>query len=61
MMDSCGPFGQNLWSFRRNRIEKIFEKFIYRGGLTMQGTLVIMGTRYAWNIENKGDQAWLER
>ena len=31
------------------------------GGLTMQGTLVIMGTRYAWNIENKGDQACLER
>ena len=27
----------------------------------MQGTLVIRGTRYAWNIENKGDQACLER
>ena len=25
MMDPCGPFGQNLWSFRR----KYFEKFIY--------------------------------
>ena len=38
-----------------------FVEFLYRGGLTMQGTLVIMGTRYAWNIENKGDQACLER
>ena len=27
----------------------------------MQGTLVIIRTRYAWNIENNGDQACLER
>jgi len=30
-------------------------------GLSMQGTLVILGTRYAWNIEYKGDQACRER
>ena len=27
----------------------------------MQGTSVIIGTRYAWNIDNKGDQVCLER
>ena len=31
------------------------------GGLGMQGTSVIIGTRYAWNIDNKGDQVCLER
>jgi hypothetical protein len=33
----------------------------YRGRLGMQGTSVIKGTRYAWNIDNKGDQVCLER
>ena len=27
----------------------------------MQGTSVIIGTRYAWNIDYKGDQVCLER
>ena len=27
----------------------------------MQGTSVILGTKYAWNIDNKGDQVCLER
>ena len=31
------------------------------GGLGMQGTSVMIGTRYAWNIDNKGDQVCLER
>ena len=32
----------------------------YRGRLGMQGTSVILGTRYAWNIDNEGDQVCLK-
>ena len=30
----------------------------YMGRLGMQGTSVIIGTRYVWNIDNKGGQAY---
>ena len=40
---------------------KVIYKVTYRGRLGMQGTLVIIGTRYVWNIDYKGDQVCLER
>ena len=35
-------------------------KIFVMGGPIMKGTSVIMGTRYAWNIDNKGVHICLE-
>jgi len=34
---------------------------LYRGGLNMQGTSVIIGTRYMWNFGKNRDRVCLER
>ena len=51
---------------KKERIYHIFDNLfnidlvlMYRGRLGMQGTLVIIGTRYEWNFRKNGDRVCL--